>query len=292
MIVVRLKSGMGNQMFQYVLGQRLANELNTKVKYDLSAVLDRSRGPDFVYRNFDLDIFNAELDFTHSPELLKVLSKFKSTSITKFFREQVKRGKTYIREEGFYYQKEVMAKPINEGVYEGWFQSYKYLEGIEKEIRRAFTFKNDIIDASRSLYEEILSCNAVCLNVRRTDFVANENLNVTSLSYFEKGAALIAHQVTNPKFFIFSDDVQWCEENIQLPFTMEVVDHSHKGYKFGNYLQLMTACKHFIIPNSSFAWWGAWLSSNKEKIVVAPENWFNDSTIDTSDLIPPQWIRI
>jgi hypothetical protein len=283
---------MGNQMFQYALGQRLAKELDTKVKYDLSALLDRSRGPDFVYRNFDLDIFNLKLEFTNSPKLLKVLSKLKSSSVTRYFREQVKKGKTYIKEEGFHYQEDLMAHPVDEAVYEGWFQSYKYLEGIEREIYKDFTFKHDIIKDSIKLHEEILSCNAVCLNVRRTDFVANDNLNVTSLSYFEKGAKMIGERVADPQFYIFSDDVHWCKENIKLPFPMQVVDHKHKGYKFGNYLQLMSSCKHFIIPNSSFAWWGAWLSTSTEKIVITPANWFNDKTIDTSDLVPADWIRI
>jgi hypothetical protein len=283
---------MGNQMFQYVAGKRLAKELGTNVKFDLSALLDRSRGPEFVYRDFDLDIFDVEMDFTHSPKLLKFLSKLKSNSITKLFREQVKRGKKYKVEEGFSYQSKMVDNPTDNTVYEGWFQSYKYIKGIEEEIKKHFRFKYPLIDASKQLCNEIALCNAVCLNVRRTDFVENANLNVTNLAYFLKGVDLIASKVGEPHFYVFSDDVKWCEENIELPFPTQIVDHSHKGYKFGNYLQLMSKCKHFVIPNSSFAWWAAWLSQSENKIVVTPKNWFNDSNIDTSDLIPPTWIRI
>jgi hypothetical protein len=73
---------------------------------------------------------------------------------------------------------------------------------------------------------------------------------------------------------------------------MFIVDHTYKGNKFEIYLELMKSCKHFIIPNSTFAWWAAWLSDNKNKIVVCPQKWFTESKINTNDLIPSNWIRI
>jgi len=102
----------------------------------------------------------------------------------------------------------------------------------------------------------------------------------------------MAELVDNPTFFIFSDDVEWCRKNLNLGYPRHIVDHSHKGYKFTNYMQLMVECKHYIIPNSSYAWWAVWLNKNKNKHVIAPKNWFNDSSIDTTDLVPKNWIRL
>jgi hypothetical protein len=108
--------------------------------------------------------------------------------------------------------------------------------------------------------------------------------------YIMRAVDIIESKIENPTYFIFSDDVEWCKENIHLK-NMKIVDHSYAGEKFNYYLQLMISCKHFIIPNSSFAWWSAWLNTNSDKIVIAPKNWFNVD-IDTSDLIPDNWIRI
>ena len=283
---------MGNQMFQYAMALNIAKKLNTKVQVDLCSLLDRSKGDDFVYRNYDLDIFNLETEFVSSPKLLQILSKLKSASITRFFRTQTNKGRSYLKEEHFNFQPELIDKAVDNSIYEGWFQSYRYFEDIEPLIRKIFTFKQPIVPTSQKLLSEIKATNAICLNVRRTDFLKTDNLNTTNLDYFIKGAKYIAGKVTAPTFFIFSDDVEWCRQNIRLNHPMTIIDHSHKGEKFGNYMQLMIACKHFIIPNSSFAWWAVWLNQYDSKIVVAPEKWFNDPSIDTSDLIPPDWARL
>ncbi|MEO0789174.1 MAG: alpha-1,2-fucosyltransferase, partial [Bacteroidota bacterium] len=139
---------------------------------------------------------------------------------------------------------------------------------------------------------QIKMLNSICLNVRRTDFITDKTLNVTSVNYFKKAADYIAGQVEEPCFFIFSDDIDWCRKNLDLPYLVNIVGHEHKGKKFGNYLQLMSLCKHFIIPNSSFAWWAAWLSQQSEnKIVVTPDPWFAAGDYNTKDLIPDDWIR-
>ena len=102
----------------------------------------------------------------------------------------------------------------------------------------------------------------------------------------------MAELVDQPYFFVFSDDVEWCKQHLKLDHPTVVVSHKHKGYKFGNYWQLMIACKHYIIPNSSYAWWAVWLNSNANKHVIAPNNWFNEGDYDTSDLVPASWIRM
>ena len=292
MIITRLKGGMGNQMFQYAMALNVAKQLNTSVKIDLCALLDRSRGDDFVYRNYDLSIFNLEPQFVNSQRLVKSLSKLKSAGITKLLRTQVNKNRIHLKEKHFHYQAEFIEQATDNTIFEGWFQSYRYFEKIEPLIREAFTFKTPVLNSSQKLLAEIKSSNAICLNVRRTDFLKVDNLNTTNKRYFLEAAKQMALTVENPIFFIFSDDVKWCQENIRLDFPIKVVDHEHKGEKFGNYMQLMIACKHFIIPNSSFAWWAVWLNQYDGKIVIAPKKWFNNEKIDTSDLIPNTWLRV
>ena len=110
--------------------------------------------------------------------------------------------------------------------------------------------------------------------------------------YYERGIAAIAPRLANPHIFLTSDDVPWCKENLRFDYPTTVLGQEYKGYKFGEELTLMARCKHFLIPNSSFAWWAAWLGSSQDKIVVCPKHWFRESKIDSSDLVPPQWIRV
>jgi len=290
MIIIRLKGGMGNQIFQYALGLKLASLLNTELRIDLSSLLDRSKG-DFVYRDYDLSIFQIPDNFLNAPGFLKTIYRPKLSLVTKLFRQYLDRGRTHIKEKHFHFQPEILAAPQANAIYEGWFQSYRYFAGMEEVLRKQLVFKNPILPKSKELLQRIKSTNAICLNVRRTDFLKVDALNTTSLDYFLTSAKHMATLVDQPSFFIFSDDIDWCKENILLDHPVEIVDHQHKGEKFGNYMQLMIACQHYIIPNSSFAWWAVWLNQNPDRKVIAPKNWFNDKNIDTSDLVPPDWIR-
>jgi hypothetical protein len=178
---------------------------------------------------------------------------------------------------------------------DGYWQSIKYFAEFESVIKSDFTFKSLVDDSSddkiQSMLNDIRMTNSVMLNIRRTDFLNTDFHGVMGLEYINKSTELLESKIDNPKYFIFSDDIEWCKENINLN-NMVIVDHSYKGDRFSYYLQLMKECKNFIIPNSSFAWWSAWLSDSPNKIVIAPKKWLTDESIDTSDLIPSDWIRI
>ena len=292
MIIVRLKGGMGNQMFQYAFAKGMAARLNTDFKIDCSLLLDRSRGKDHIYRNYDLSIFNVKEDFTISSSLLRTIYKLKSAKIRKIITAKVAKGFQIEKEKHFHTDQELIENPVNNSLYDGWWQSARYFDNVKDIIRSEFTFKHKLLPESQELYQRINNTNSICLNVRRTDFLTNPTLNATNLDYFLKAATRMSELVHSPHFYIFSDDTKWCEENILLDFPVEVVKHTHKGIKFGNYLQLMIACKHFIIPNSSYAWWAVWLNEYNNKYVIAPKNWFNEGDYDTKDLLPENWIRL
>ncbi|PHI20704.1 hypothetical protein CEQ90_06540 [Lewinellaceae bacterium SD302] len=295
MIYVKLSGGMGNQMFQYAFGRQVAQQLGTELSLDLTSLLNRHKEPGFVYRDYDLDVFQVEPNFLFPPAMLRGLFRIKHNRISKFANNLALRGgKQYVREPHFHFAPQLLEEARDNQLFYGWFQSPKYFADVEDDIRAAFRFRHRIIPGSQDLLGRIEdpAHPAVCLNVRRTDFLKVDTLNATNLDYFLRGAKFIGEQLENPRFFIFSDDVDWCRENLQLPYPTEVVGHEHKGFKFGNYLQLMSRCDHFVIPNSSFAWWAAWMNISPGKMVVAPKNWFTDPSIDTSDLVPKEWTRL
>jgi len=284
---------MGNQMFQYAFGKQLAHQLGAELTFDPTNLLYRNNPADFVYRNYDLDVFRpSESNFLASPGLFAPVYNLRIKKLSQAASWVVTRKLPVIREPHFHFSPEVLAKAGEGAIYDGWWQSPKYFAGVENEVRTDFRFRRDVIPESRELLARIEGSNAICLNVRRTDFLKVNTLNATNKDYFLRGADYLGRKLSEPRFFVFSDDVAWCRENIKLDHPTEFVDHDHKGFKFGNYMQLMTRCRHYLIPNSSFAWWAAWLNTGPDKQVVAPRNWFTDPTIDTSDLVPEAWTRM
>ena len=157
--------------------------------------------------------------------------------------------------------------------------------------------KNGKLDVDGiKMAEKIQAKDAVCMHVRRGDYVNNPKTfqyhGVCSIAYYKRAEKIIAENVRNPHFFIFSDDTQWCVSNMVFDHDVTIVPTVSSGGKADYHLHLMTLCKHYIIANSSFSWWAAWLSPNKEKIVIAPKKWFRDEAKSTKDLIPERWLRV
>jgi hypothetical protein len=274
MIITELAGGLGNQMFQYAIARTLALKYKTDIKFDLRFLLNRNMGSNFTYRDYDLDLFNIIPD----ANLLNIEGNI-----------------LQISEPHFHYAPQVMTTLDNNQGHlylKGYWQTYKYFEQFESIMRNDFSFTNKVSGSAEEMLNKIKSCNSVLINVRRTDYLNTDYHGVMGNDYINKGVNIINSKIDNPHYFIFSDDIQWCVDNIKLDKPMTIVDHSYKGDKFGYYLQLMIACKHFIIPNSTFAWWAAWLNPDRNNMVITPYNWFTDPNINTSDLILPSWMRI
>lgn len=270
MIISKLLGGLGNQMFEYAIGKNLSIKYNTELKLDNRELLDRSH-KNFIFRNYDLDIFKIDVE----------VGNFHSTNI--------------IKEPYFHFNKNVLNilnGLSNLDIYlDGFWQSYKYFQDIEDIIRKDFEFKNEILEISKELMHMIENTDSVMINIRRTDYLNTNFHGVMGNEFIMKGIEIIKSKFENLHYFVFSDDIEWCVNNIHID-NLTIVDHSHKGYKFDNYLNLMIRCKHFIVPNSTFAWWAAWLNQNKNRMVIAPKKWFTNENINTNDLIPQDWIRI
>jgi len=302
MIIVKLKGGLGNQMFEYALGRHLALINNTELILDLTFLLDRSPGMDIVFRDFDLDIFKIKAKtvntYKHDFYIKKSIPyKFLSRIGNYWNYPKILRNIVFnnhlIKEQQFHFDVNVLKAPKHCYI-DGFWQSPKYFNSIENVIREDFELKDDFPYNFEELIGAINRTESVCINVRRADFVTNNHNGTMGISYYENAIELIEKKYSNPHFFVFSDDIDWCIKNIK-PLREEntvVVSHQYSGDKFKFYLKLMQLCKHFIIPNSTFAWWAAWLADNPDKTVIAPQKWFLFDNRNTSDIYLDDWIVI
>jgi len=297
MIVVKLQGGLGNQMFQYAMGRELKRRSGGDLALDLTQLLDRFPRSNLVVRDYDLDIFRIQPRLTLLSQIARrwpiPLLYMHGTRALARALDRAGLQRYILEPVGF--REEVLEARGN--VYlDGYWQSPKYFAGSEAILRRELEVKQPLSPAGERVAAQMSSTDSICVNVRRADYVTLPGSIGThgfvGKDYYDRGIEQIAPRMKNPYVFVTSDDVQWCRENLRFEYPTTVLGHEYKGYKFGEYLTLMARCKHFLIPNSSFAWWAAWLNPSEDKIVVCPKQWFRDSKIDSSDRIPPQWIRI
>ncbi len=178
----------------------------------------------------------------------------------------------------------------------GYWQSEKYFKRIEKRLVKEFNFKNPLNGKNFAVANEISQNNSVSIHIRRGDYVTlpyavKMHGNICDLDYYSKAIKIIASKVKEPHFFVFSDDISWAKENLRIDYPKTYVNFNTDENSYED-MRLMSLCKHNIIANSSFSWWGAWLNRNVGKIVVAPKKWLNDPTKDTRDVIPDNWLKI
>lgn len=293
MIITKLYGGLGNQMFQYAAGKRLANLHKT------SLLLDTSSFADYKLRHYALDCFSPRTIIATQKELQRVLRPMK-TNFRKLLKEieiwtaTLKKPIPVVREQHFHFDQSILCLP--NGVYlEGYWQSEKYFKDVESAIRADFTFRDQPDLMNKNMLEMVSQTNSVSLHIRRGDFVNNAHTNQThgicSVEYYKNAISTISALVSHPHFFIFSDDIDWAKREMVSISPVTFVEHNIAGRHYED-MRLMRMCRHNIIANSSFSWWGAWLNSNPNKIVVAPQKWFADLSKDTKDLLPESWTRI
>ena len=296
MITVRLSGGIGNQMFQYSLGRVLSIKNSTPLILNTEAYLDQTSRPFKKYmavRKYTLSAFNIKARIAvrnEIPFIYRMYGKGKLSLAFDAMRRRIFRHKGYeLSFKGF----NPKILELKGGVYlDGYWQSPKYFAGFEDVIRKDFTFKNKFSDNIENLKKEIESQNSVCVHIRRGDYVNNSFYESVQKEYYDKGIAKIKSSTKIDKIYVFSDDIKWCEENLTFDFPVMFVGKEYAGAKDEGHLALMSTCKHFVICNSTFSWWGAYLSDYHAKIVIVPQRWFTDKNINESDLIPEEWIRI
>jgi hypothetical protein len=292
MIIIKLQGGLGNQMFQYAFGRHLQEKHKSELKFDISEYEVPSVGPGVVQRDYDLDIFGITVDAASRREISALRDRIGIPVVDRLLCSMLgRKSNDFVELPLFHFREEIYNAPDN-AYFEGYWQTEKYFADIEKLIRQEFTIREPLQRDSEGLLAKISQETSVCVNVRRGDFVTNDRHGWFGTEYFTKGERIIEEHVSDHRFYVFSDDIYWCQENLRFARPTTFVSHEFAGRKFQDYLRLMAACKHFIIPNSSFAWWAVWLNDNPHKVVVAPRRWFNVPELDPRDIFQPEWILI
>lgn len=293
MIVIQLQGGLGNQMFQFAFATILAKKNRAQLLIDLNFYKIGKIQLDCTPRNFELNVF--ELCYSEASE-----AEIKNFTTISFFNKiKKKMGINYpkiYQEYNFNFQEEAL---LNKSpVYlTGYFQSYKYYNNFEGDIRKMFSFPILKLDLkNKAVLENIKDFNTISVHIRRGDYVENPKTQLShgncSLAYYYEAIELLAYKNKEVKLLFFSDDINWAKNNFeQFPYSKLFIDHNKDENSWKDML-LMSYCTHNIIANSSFSWWAAWLNENPSKTVVAPKHWFANIDKKTNDLIPPEWIRL
>jgi len=290
MIIVRLIGGLGNQMFQYALGRSISALHNTELKFDTSYLEEKNNA--HTARYYELGAFginavanDAELKPYYNIQNSRIRRRLHRNLPQWLFSHHI------ITEPSHAFHAEILKSP-NNSLLTGFWQTEKYFTGIEETIRSNFKFTTPLDYKSKAIADKINSSNSLSLHIRRGDYIANQAANkyhgIINKEYYAKAVNLISSRHNNSHLFIFSDDIEWTKQHLQFDTPTDYIQGNNAIID----MQLMSLCKHNIIANSSFSWWGAWLNQNKNKIVIAPDKWFNKSSIDTKDVIPSNWIKL
>jgi len=290
MVIVKLWGGLGNQLFQYAFGQYLSSRLNTDVKYDIQTTNNIDH---FTQREFGFPLLNIDIMVASAVEI----NSMRLTKIRLFGRLERKISQIVPFIFRHYFVEPVNSKSPDtirfkdNCYYDGYWQSYKYLSYNENRLHNEIR----LLSITPAIYDKLNSIRStfsISIHVRRGDYItvkANADIfHTCSLAYYQQAIEYIRTRYVSAQFFVFSDDLNWVKENLEgnqlvlMEGNVPAVD-----------LFLMSNCKHNIIANSSFSWWGGWLNQNIEKIVICPRDWYKGELNNTTvDLIPPQWIRI
>jgi hypothetical protein len=291
MTIINILGGLGNQMFQYAFAYSLFRQKNYKVKLDVNGF------ETYDLREYELNLFNTSLKIAEQDEIDNI--KYKNENLVQTLIGKIKRqGKvlsdSYYKEAHFNFDENAYKKA--DGTYfEGYWQSERYFLNYREDLLKEFTLKKELHAKSKDYENEINEVQSVSLHIRRGDYVTNTHTNsvhgTCSLEYYKNAVKEIETKVEDPHFFIFSDDLAWAKDHLEFidKVTFVELDKTTPDHEE---MILMSLCKHNIIANSSFSWWGAWLNQNDDKMVIAPKKWFADETINTNDLIPSLWIRL
>ncbi len=279
-------------MFQYAFARRIQLRLGVPLRLDVSILLDPKPPAGYIKRAYNLDLFQLRPEFHVSPRLLQVLYAPNKYRWSQYVRQLAQRGYPVYEEQDFSVNQTLLDAPPDNVIYRGYWQSERYFQDIAETIRKDFTFRQPILPRSTALARELRQRDSVCLNVRRTDLLQSPTHNVTDKNYFENCLRRMKELRPAARFYLFSDDLDWCREAFGARPDVAIVEHEHAGPQFGNYLHLMHLCEHFIIPNSTFAWWAAWLGEQKSSIIMAPERWFGTDQYDYRDVVPERWLKM
>ncbi|MEE9454587.1 MAG: alpha-1,2-fucosyltransferase [Paracoccaceae bacterium] len=278
MIFSRLHGRLGNQMFQYAIGRALA------LDHKAPLLLDGR-----IIENADAQLFRFDIQAEIAGG--NILPPDKSQPIPYISWRYFGGKPQFCRERGLGYM--AASEEFSDNIYlHGYWQSEKYFTRHAPQIRKDFTLKVNPSGQNAEMLDRIRGCNAVSIHVRRGDYITDTSYQTCDLDYYKTALQHVVDATgKEPVVFIFSDDPNWVSDNLSVPFERVVVDINDGDHGYED-MRLMACCQNNIIANSSFSWWGAWLNTAPDKVVVAPEKWFVNPKMHNPDITPENWVRL
>lgn len=279
MITINIGGGLGNQMFQYATARCLSLKWNKELTLDTSFFINTPKND--TPRKFQLDLFNIKADTIIADKniLKKYLRLLYRLLLRPLSDDQQMMFFSFLLKIGL---------PV---YLTRHFQKEKYFIEAKKTLIKEFTLKSKLSDEAEKIRNLIINSNSISIHVRRTDYLKQMDFfGSCSINYYTEAIKILANSSDNPTFFIFSDDIDWVIKNIQIPYShIYVSDKEIKDYES---LDLMSKCRHNIIANSTFSWWGAWLNQNKGKMIIGPKQWFKNKTSNELGIMPEGWLQL
>lgn len=292
MILAKLRGGLSNQMFQYAAARRLAHHHQTDVRIDASWYETQR---DATPRRFELTqlCISGELATRWETIGMDGVRSARLYELPVALYRKVRPRYRFVAERTFRFDPRILELPDDVCLF-GYWVSERYFADIEDIIRKEFHFRASPSPENTARLEQLRSCESVAVHVRRGDYASDPQLReihgLCGPDYYARAADEIRRRVREPVFFLFSDDLEWAVDNLDLGETVVVDDNRDEASPED--LRLMAGARHNIIANSGFSWWGAWLNPNPEKVIVAPERWLADPSYDASDALPTSWIAL
>ncbi len=289
-VIIRLKGGLGNQLFMYAFAKSMA--LRNAVPLSLDTVSGFAL--DTAYRRqYQLHHFLIEEDpGAQGVSPLGAWGDARRKLVKRVNRILPLRMRSYVKERVKGFDEEIYRMPIARSTcFDGYWQSYRYFEAVEGMIRERLRIKEALAPEHEEEARLIRSCTAVCLAVRRFGEVSGRKrgkMTILDANYYHRAMRIMAERVASPHFFVFTQDRQWARENIdQEHHRVTFVREKDPASGAVADLTLMSLCRHFIISNSTLHWWGAWLNADPDKVVIAPmQGW------GQREILPPAWLRV
>ena len=288
MVIARVFGGLGNQLFIYAAARRLALKNSVPLKLDIHSGFKW----DISYRRkYLLHQFNIQAETASPSESFAIpggrIKRFILREINKFMPLKYR---FYIKEKNKDFDHRIIHLPVRRRIYlEGYWQSEKYFKDIGDVIRKDLEIVAGFDKTTLLESEMILGKNAICLGVRRfQEGIKAYDHPILGMKYYLTAIDIMARKVPNAHFFVFSDNPEWASTNFKVKYPITIIKSKLSNETAYEDLWLMSLCKHFIISQGTFHWWGAWLSKNPDKIVIAPES----KLVKTSeDYIPDDWTK-
>ena len=289
-IIPRIFGGLGNQLFCYAAARRLALVNNAELALDVVSGFVNDH--DFQ-RHYQLDHFSIPCRKATPTERLEPLSRVRRFIIRGINRWRRLETRNYIQQEGIDFDARLLSvKPRGTLYVEGYWQSEQYFKDVESTIRKDLQIIPPTDEANLAMVERIRGCSAVAVHMRF--FNAPQEVGVSNApdDYYTRALAKMESLEPASHYFVFSDQPDYARARIALPpERVTIVTHNRGDENAYADLWLMTKCQHYIIANSTFSWWGAWLSASEHKVVIAPDPTLmdQDNYWRASDLLPEKW---